>query len=60
MPGDVVKVSVSGQHREIVPYTELRQEGVYGAYLDSRTPTSVSQVGRLDMIGLVRGNKGQA
>lgn len=43
MPGEVAKVSVGRQHRQIVAQTELRQQRIDRADLNAAAPASVSQ-----------------
>jgi len=54
VPGDIAKVSVGRQHREVVADTELRQKRIDRAGLNAAASTFVSQFGRLHMVASVR------
>jgi len=51
--GNIAKVCVGRQHREVVAETELRQQRIDGPDLNARASAFVSQVGRVDMIAPV-------
>jgi hypothetical protein len=53
MPGDIVKVSVCGQHRKVVVEAELSQQRIDGTDLNSAASAFVPQFGRLDMVAPV-------
>jgi hypothetical protein len=48
--GDIAKVSVGRQHREVVAKTELCQQRSDGADLDGAAAAFVSQFGRFHMV----------
>jgi hypothetical protein len=53
MPGDIAKVSVGRQHREVVADTKLRQKRIDRAGLNAAPSTFVFQFGRLHMVAPV-------
>lgn len=53
MPGNVAKVSVGRQHREVVAKTELRQERINRADLNAAASAFVAQFRCLDMVSPV-------
>ena len=53
MPGDIAKVSVGCQHREVSAYTELRQKRIDRAGLNAAASAFVSQFGSLHMVASV-------
>ena len=59
MGGDVMEISISRQHRQLVAQAELCQKGIDRANLDTRTATFVAQLRRLDVIGPVGGKHRQ-
>ena len=50
MPGDIAKVSVGRQHREVVAETELRQQRIDRADLNAATSAFASQFGGVHMV----------
>ena len=53
MPGDVAKVSIGRQHRQIVAETELRQQRIDRTDLNAASPASVSQFGSFYVVAPV-------
>jgi hypothetical protein len=53
VPGDIAKVSVGRQHREVVADTKLRQKRIDRAGLNAAASTFGSQLGRLHMVAPV-------
>ena len=50
VPGDITKVSVGGQHHEVVAETKLRQQRIDGAGLNAAAPAFVFQFGRVRVL----------
>ena len=50
MPGDIPKVFVGRQHREVVPETELSQHCIDGADLNAAASAFVSQFGCVHVV----------
>jgi hypothetical protein len=50
MPGDIAKVSIGSQHGETMAQTELREERVDGANLNTAASAFVSQFGCVHMV----------
>ncbi len=60
MPGDITKVSVGRQHRQVVAETELRQQRIDGADLTAAASAFISQFGRIDMVAPVGNQQWQS
>ena len=60
MPGDIAKVFVGRQHRQVVAETELRQQRVDSADLHAAAPALVSEFGRVNMVAAVGNQQRQS
>jgi hypothetical protein len=54
------KIRIGREHRQIMPDAKLRQQGIDRTDLDTASPASVSQCGRVDVIAAVRGQERQS
>jgi hypothetical protein len=59
MPGDIAKVPIDRQYREVVVETELRQQRIDRADLNAAASAFVSQSGRVHMVEPVRNEQRQ-